>query len=274
MHRNKPPALGLQLDRCDVCGDKTHRARLVRTQVEFLELAASNYIIQSSYDGSHWTTDDTAGLGAISVGANADWQRLSLDSDNDLTELNGAETFGIGTKIETTVETDDLTSWDSLVFSAEVGPYHRSTVPAIKVELGVHETGAGTGYLALATWYINTQTRVWWTATTAELAAAAVDLTLFGLRITVNRPGTGIGFGLPRSDWWADRMQLEKNVTVPGQFVRTTGSAVDNTTDRTVMTERKVCPRCCERILSKSNRFGKTNESPIDDPVETWAQEI
>ena len=29
-----------------------------------------------------------------------------------------------------------------------------------------------------------------------------------------------------------------------------------------------------ERILSKSNRFGRTDESPTADPVDTWAQEI
>ena len=261
MHRNKPPALGLQLDRCDVCGDKTHRGRLVRTQVEFLELAASNYIIQSSYDDSHWTTNDTADLGAISVGANADWQRLSLDSDNDLTELNGAETFSGGKKIYTTVATDNLNSWDSMVFSAEVGPYHRSTTPDITVTLQVNTIASPP--IDVRAWTINTQTRAWWTTTRDELAALGANPADCGFTIL------GVG-----GSWWADRMQLEKHATVPGPFVSTSGSAVDNTTDRTIMTERKVCPRCCERILSKSNRFGRTDESPVDGPVDTWAQEI
>jgi len=263
MRRNKPPALGLQLDRCDVCGDKTHRGRLVRTQVEFLELAANNYIIQSSFDDSYWVTNDTADLGAISVGPNADWQRLSLDSDNDLTELNGVETFSTTKYIRSTVATDDPTSWDSIVFSAEVGPYHRSTTPDLSVEIGFRIIGVVPSYVSMRTWTINTQTRVWFTATPAELVAAGATLSTLGFYIA----GTG-------GHWWADRMQLEKNATVPGQFASTSGSTVDNSTDQTLMTQRQVCPNCVERILSKSNRFGRTDESPVDGPVETWAQEI
>ena len=89
-------------------------------------------------------------------------------------------------------------------------------------------------------------------------------------------PSVVVGFYITvtGSNWWADRMQLEKNATVPGQFVKTSGSTVSNTTDQTLMTQRKVCPNCVERVLSKSERFGRTDESPIDGPVETWAQEI
>ena len=261
MRRNKPPALGLQLDRCDVCGDKTHRGRLVRTQVEFLELAANNYIIQSSYDGSHWDTTDTADLGAISVGANADWQRLTLDSDNDLSELRGAETFSTGKRIYTTVASDDLTSWDSMVFSAEVGPYHRSTTPDLTVTLMVNTIASPP--IEVRVWTINTQTRVWWTATPAEVAVLGADPADCGFTISV-----------AGGHWWADRMQLDKDATVPGQYVKTSGSTVSNTTDQTLMTQRQVCPNCVERVLSKSERFGRTDESPIDGPVETWAQEI
>jgi hypothetical protein len=270
MRRNKPPALGLQLDRCDVCGDKTHRGRLVRTQVEFLELAANNYIIQSSYDDSYWGTNDTAALGAISVGPNADWQRLSLDSDNDLTELRGVETFSTGKRMQSTVASVDTTSWDSMVFSAEVGPYHRSTTPDITVYLEVLQTGATIPVATISTWRINTQTRVWWTLTPEELLAAmtAAFIPLPSLADMVFLIECSGGH------WWADRVQLEKNATVPGQFVSTSGSAVDNSTDQTLMTQRKVCPNCVERILSKSERFGKTDESPIDEPVEAWAQEI
>lgn len=263
MIRNKPPALARQLDRCDVCGDKTHRDSLVRTQVEFLELAANNYCIQSSYDASHWTTNDAAALGAISVGPNADWQRLSLGADNTLSELNGVQTFSTTKMIYTTVATTDLTSWSNMVFSAEVGPYHRSTTPDLSVVLGVYNIGTIGSLFPLKTWTINTQTRVWWTATPAEVLAAGAALTTVGFYIVA----TG-------GHWWADRMQLDKNATVPGQFVSTSGTAVDNSSDQILMTQRKVCNNCQELILSKSERFGKTDESPIDDPVETWAQEI
>ena len=263
MPSNKPPALGFQLDRCDVCGDKIHRSRLVRTQVEFLEKAGNNYVIQSSYDNSYWTTNDTADLGGISIGQNADWQRLSLSDDNVLTELRGAETFSTTKMIYTTAATDDLTSWDNMVFSAEVGPYHRSTTPSISVVLGVYNIGTLGSLFPLKTWTINTQTRVWWTATPAAVLAAGAALTTVGFYIAV----TG-------SSWWADRMQLDKDATIPGQFVGTSGAVVDNSADQQLLTQRKVCKNCIERILSKSNRFGRTDESPVADPVGTWAQEI
>lgn len=260
---NKPPANAWQLDRCDVCGDKYHRSSLVRTQVEFLEKAANNYIIQSSYDNSHWTTDDTAGLGGISIGPNADWQRLSLDGDNDFSEINGAETFSTTKMIYTTAALTDVTAWSNLTFSADVGPYHRSTTPSCSVVLGVYNIGTLGSLFSLRTWTINTHQRIWWTKTPAQVLAAGAALTTIGFYIAV----TG-------SSWWADRMQLEKNATKPGVFVSSSGSTVSNTTDQSLLTSRKVCSGCRERILSKSERFGRTDESPVDEPVETWAQEI
>ena len=68
--------------------------------------------------------------------------------------------------------------------------------------------------------------------------------------------------------------QLEKNAIEPGVFVSSSGATVSNTADQQLLTNRKVCSNCVERILSKSERFGRTDESPIDEPVETWAQEI
>ena len=68
-------------------------------------------------------------------------------------------------------------------------------------------------------------------------------------------------------------MQLEKDTTIPGQFVPTSGATVSRI-DATQMTVRKVCPNCLERILSKSERYAKTDESPVDLPVEPWIQEI
>ena len=50
---NRPEAKALQLDRCEVCGNKTHRSNLVRTQVEFLRVKSENYFTYSYYDGSY-----------------------------------------------------------------------------------------------------------------------------------------------------------------------------------------------------------------------------
>ena len=76
-------------------------------------------------------------------------------------------------------------------------------------------------------------------------------------------------------------MQAEANVSTmplqtgyPENFVRTSGSSVSNQSETQMMTQRKVCPNCAELILSKSEKYGRTDESPIDDPVDSWVQEI
>jgi hypothetical protein len=262
MSFNKPPTIAGQLDRCDVCGTKIHRNELVRTQVEFVLPEGSNYIVQSSYDGSHWTTDDSADLGGISVGVYADHQRLSLADDNTFTELNGAQTFSSGKKIYTTVACTNPTSWSSLCFSAEVGPYHRSTSPSMTVSLGVFDIGSPSTLYEIKEWTGNTQRRMWWTATPSEITAAGATLGTLGFYIKVT--GTA---------WWADRLQLEKNATSPGNFIKTSGTAIDRT-EETSMAVRKVCPSCLEPLFKKSEKYGRPSEAPVAVPVTNWIQEI
>jgi len=262
MPTNVPPSLARQLDRCDVCGIKIHRDELVRTQVEFMLGEGSNYIVQSSYDGSHWTTDDDADLGGISLGPYLDNQRLSVAEDGTITELNGAETFSTTKMIYTTVACDDPSSWSSMVFSCEAGPYHRSTTPETVFTFGVYNIGDTANLFQMKSWTTSSQRRIWWTATPSEVQAAGATLSTLGFYIV----GTG-------SSWWADCFQLEKNVTKPGNFIQTSGSTIDRT-ESSSMTVRKVCPRCIEPILSKSQQFGRPNEVPVAMPVAEWIQEI
>ena len=264
--RNKPPALGLQLDRCDVCGNKIHRRELLRTQVEFLDKKAENYLNHSSYDGTYWVVDDAADAGAISYGNRCDNVRIVFDADYNESYLNGVQTWtGNGTMRMASLS-PAFGATAVAVFSAQVGPSEQSTSPDMTVVVGICNDD-GTSKQAIKTWSINTTTRVY-------LAETAGALEGYGL-------GSGRQFYYyiqvtNSDDWWIDEMQLEANPTdsVPEVFVRTSGSLVSNQSDRTLMTQRKVCKDCAELVLSKSERFGRTDESPIDEPVETWAQEI
>ena len=82
--------------------------------------------------------------------------------------------------------------------------------------------------------------------------------------------------------WWIDEMQYEVNVQslptsaegMPENFVRTAGATASNQSERGLVTTRKVCPSCRETVLRKSEKFGRQDESPVDDPVETWNQEF
>ena len=265
MKRNKPTANAWQLDRCDVCGDKYHRSSLVRTQVEFLEEKAENFFNYSSYDGTYWVVDDASDGGNESYGNRCDNVRLSLDDDNDFSYINGVQTWtGDGT-FRSTTRSPSANASTVLTFSAIVGAHEQNTSPEMTVVMGVTNSD-GSVKQAIRSWTINTMTRVWFSETAGDLADYGLgsdEEQYFYIQVTND------------GDWWIDELQLEGNTTagMPERFIRISGDYTQ-IADRSLMTSRKVCSNCVERILSKSERFGRTDESPIDEPVETWAQEI
>ena len=131
MIRNKPPALAMQLDRCDVRGDKYHRADLVRTQVEFLDMAAENYFEESSYDGTFWVVDTAADTSTVSCGNRCDNVRTTLDSDNDISYINGVQTWTGDGVFRSETEIGAFTSTDDITFSAQAGPHEQNETPEI-----------------------------------------------------------------------------------------------------------------------------------------------
>ena len=267
MRRNRPPALGLQLDRCDVCGDKYHRGDLVRTQVEFLDLKAENYFDYSSYDGTYWVVDTASDTANISYGNRCDNVRTTLDSDNDISYLNGVQTWTGDGVLRTASEIGSWNANSDLTFSAQVGPHEQNTDPEMTVSIGITNND-GSVTQEISSFTISGTTRVWFNEEVATLEAYGLGDTpyYFFFYIEITNDGA----------WWIDEMQLEANTTTgePEVFVRCSGTSASNQSDRVLMTSRKVCNSCSEYILSKSERYGRTDESPIDDPVDTWTQEI
>ena len=267
MRRNKPPAIAMQLDRCDVCGDKYHRADLVRTQVEFLDMAAENYFEQSSYDGTFWVVDTADDTSTISCGNRCDNVRTTLDSDNDISYINGVQTWKGNGVFRSETEIGAFTNTDDITFSAQAGPHEQNETPEMTVELGITNND-GTVTQAIKTFTISGSTKVWFNEEVATLEAYGLGDTAYYFFFYISITNDGA--------WWIDELQLENNTVdgMPGNFTRASGTAVDSYDERILMTSRKVCKNCAEYILSKSERFGRTDESPIDDPVDTWAQEI
>ncbi len=256
-------AIAWQLDRCDVCSKKVHRRDLVRTQVEFLAPAGSNYLTYSSYNTSGWTTDGSiTDRSTISVGPYADRARVRVADDNTLTEILGSQTWsGSGYFYSDTAI--DGSAWTSLVFAADVGPYHRSTAPSTTFTLSLCNDGGG-GAVSLASFTTMGDMRAWGTINIADLPEDKTSSTLY-FRIDA-APQTS-------QYWWVDRIQVAKDVTSLGTFIPTSGSSVDRD-DTTMMTVRKVCTSCREQILSKSERRGKIAEIRTDQPVAVDMQEI
>ena len=257
---NKPPVLGRQLDRCDVCGDKWQKNALVRTQVEFLDKKGENYALQSSYDGTYWTCD-ASDAGTVSYGNRCDNARLSLGDDNTLSYINGVQTWeGDGTFRQAS-DSINAAPTSYVTISAQVGPWERNTSPDMTVVVGECDSD-GNNKVAIKTWNINTTTRVWGTSLFGDLT---------------NTPDQYFYFQVTNDGkWWIDEMQFEVNTigNTPDNFRRTSGAVNVNSADTGSITTRKVCPDCFETVLKKSERFGKQNEKPVADEVDTVSQEF
>jgi hypothetical protein len=108
------------LDRCDVCGNKEHRKRLVKTQVRYLQPDGSNYLPYSSYNSSLWTCD-AINRSTVTTGVHADVSRVGVDADNDPTYVSGTQTWeGSGTYRQQTTAVD-VSGLTNFTVSAAMG---------------------------------------------------------------------------------------------------------------------------------------------------------
>ena len=255
-------AIGRQLDRCDVCGKKVHKVDLVRTQVAFLAPAGSNYLTYSSYNASGWTADTMSASTSTSIGVYADRSRVRTTDDNTSTGILGPTTWdGAGTLRSSSAIV--ASSWTSLVFAADVGPYERETDPSMTFLAGLCDSAGANKSQQLS---VTTKgaTRLWFTVDIADVPATLAAATLY-FYITTSST----------NEWWADRLQVIKDATcLQGQaFIPTFGASVDRV-DTASMTMKKVCGSCREPLLSKTNSRNRRPEKRSEEPVTTVIQEI
>ena len=261
MITNKPRAIGEQLDRCDVCGGKMHRSDLVRTQVEWLYPAHENYLAYSRYDGTFWVVDTASDAGSVSYGNRCDRARTTLSTANVISYLNGVQTWeGDGTFRCTSIPVSDWTDTDQVIFSFQIGPHEQNTSPEMTVVIGDCDA-SGNNKTALKTFVIAGCTRLSYTHT-----GAIADALQGCYYASVTNDG----------QWWVDELQLETDPlrTTPGVYVETSGTACAATAEASAISSRKVCPDCFETVLKKSTKYGRQHNSPVDDPVDNYAQEF
>ena len=269
MRYNKPPVRHHQLDRCDVCGDKVQRSDLVRTQVEFLRPKAENWFVQSSYDGTYWVVDTATDEGTVSYGNKCDYARLSLDTSNNFSYVNGVQTWSGNGVFRSGVAALDTSLGTTITFSAYIGPHLENTDPEMSIVMGICNSD-GSVKQPVRSWTIKGMSRIWFTETVDNLAAYGlgdgVSGTAFYYYISVTNDGK----------WWIDNLQFEVNTDdgKPETFVPSNGAYTSNQTPQAMITVRKVCPRCFEPLLSKSERYRRVNEKPVADPVPAEIQEI
>jgi hypothetical protein len=258
---SKPPVIGRQLDRCDICGKKVHKINLVRTNVEFLAPEATNYI-SSSETSSGWLTDGLANAGSISIGPYVDEARLSVGDDNTVTLINGVQTWdGAGSLLSGGAIVNDGV-WDTIVFSADIGPYERETEPEINISIGLCDSD-GSNKVEFASYKRSSGARMWFAATRAEVVSAGKNPNTVYFYITNSNA----------NKWWASRIQVERDATRPGAYAAVTTAGIDRI-DTPMMTMRKVCKSCYEPLLSKTNQYNRESEQRTDEPISVWIQEV
>ncbi len=267
---SKPPAIGRQLDWCQVCGRKIHRRDLVRTQVKWKSPAGQNYLKYSSYDTAYWVSGATK-AGDFAVGSTGNYARIRVPDDNTLVEIGGSATFtGTGSaQITKNIQAEaiDMSSWTSLVFSAHVGPwgpYDATTLPSQELTVILRlQSWDGTSKDSLVTRTILNGARIWGTINVADMTVTSSSVHV-GISVTA----------ASTAQYWIDDIMLEKDVTEPSQaIIKTKGTIITGVLDTTNLSVKRVCPSCKERLHKVSDLRGKPRRE-IEAPVSVDIQEL
>lgn len=265
-----PPAIARQLDRCDRCGRKVHKKDLIRSQIEFSPPLGENLFSYSSYDGTYWYLVDGTYQNDISIGPYADKARSKISLSNTLTEINGSATFyagtGTGQLNVMTSESLDVSSYDSIVFSVICGPYHANeSRDEMTLYFGFSD---GSDSYVSEVYTVTEMRKLWFYTTPQILDSKDVDSSAVYPYVLVNVVDYG------NNQLFLEDFQLTSNVTVPGEFIRTSGSAITRTTPTRSMVIEKLCEECRKiKILRRSTQRGNIPEGTEVEPP-TILQEI
>ena len=236
-----------RLDRCDVCQRKVNRDDLTVMTQQYGRSKGSNYFIWSQYNTALWTCNAT-NRSTISDGVRADESRVKVSLSNTSTE-SGVQTWsGTGTFRVVSGSGVDVSAWTSLTFACVVGPYQRATSPSLTVTIGLC-LADGTSPTVYKTYTGLTASReCWFTVNIADISATYSTSALY-FYVTVTPSSTEY--------YWIDELRLEKDVTTPTQWIRTSGAAVARTAFTKYVGSGKVCKDCRYELL-------KTDAEPQD----------
>lgn len=236
---------------CDYCGDWVAMSTLVRKRMRWLQPQGRNDFPYSEYDGTNFWVCGATYDGRTSIGTNAMAAHAIVNADNTVTNVDGSPTFtGSGTIRST--DATDISAWTSFVMAAEVGT-HQQSQSSLTIVLGLANSD-GSVLTPLRTFTSRgNKRRVWVTANIADLGAYATSTAYFYITTTVSVAG---------SKWFIDSMQLEKDATTPGQYVKTTGAATTYATDAMAEGMLVVCPKCRMPLVPRSKLRGIPHTEP------------
>ncbi len=219
-----------------------------------MQAECSNLLLYSGYDSTYWTASISPASVSDSFGTRCDFTRVSVSLDNTTSVINGVTTWESTGRFESAAV--DVSSLTDVCFSVVVGPHQESTSPELIITAGY--TDASSSDTTLVTRTTKSSERVWWSRPIGDI----VDNTS-ALQFWFNVASTG--------KYWWDDAQVE-DAENPGEFIKTTSASVVYDTDTPLMTVRKVCPRCRERLLRTSAIYTNHTAS-VDAPVPMEHQE-
>ena len=259
--------LARQLDRCDVCGKKIHRHRLVRTNMRFLQPAGSNYFAYSSYSSSYHSCS-ASDVSTITIGPHADKSRTRVDTDNTVSYVDGTQTWSGSGTFRTTTSVD-VSSLTNFTVSAAIGQQlswssNVASASDLTVAMGLCDGDGNNKALQRTFTGVNAMQRLWFTMAVADIESPLSSSGIY-VYFTVTIDGTDY--------WFIDDISLEGDKTSPDQFITTSGTAKTSQTATKKMTMVKVCSSCREPLLLESEQFGRPFEEE-EPPIGVDFQEI
>ena len=198
----------------------------------------NNYIPYSSYSASGWTCDTASDAGAISLGPLGHNSVAYVDSDNDVQEKNGSQTWEDSGTFRSIVGVD-VSSATTFVLSAQVGAYHYGT-QNLTVAMGFCDS-SGNNKSQQREFSVAGSKMCWFLADPSDIAAPLSSSDAYFYFTVTASSG---------QKWYVDMIRLEFNVTRPSNtFLRTNGASVSYTTDKVQLGAGKVCPKCFEHLM-------------------------
>ena len=205
--------MSTQVERCQICGKKQLRSKLVYKLMPFALPAGENQLLYSSYSSSFWTVDTSVEVGNVSMGLFASKYRPTVSAGGTSAEARGSYTLTSSGTFRSNVATD-VSSMTDICFSVHVGPYHAQTVQSLTVVLGLCDS-AGANKTATRSWTFKGGKKLWFTLPVADIAS---PLSSSGIYVYGDVTISGV------NDWWFDGAQLQDSQK-PSDFLPITAGA-------------------------------------------------
>lgn len=254
MAKHKPPVIQRMLDRCEVCGRKTHRKDLVLQSQEQLDLQGINLFPYSSYNTNGWDcTAVDAGQISYGTGVAAYMNTPSLGTTIEQPSMIGGTQTWNGSGVILSKTPVDASAFEDICVSAQIGVYEGSSIPDISIVTGLCDAGGNT-LEPIRTWtFVGSHRRIWFTIPKEDITSTSSALYVY---FSVTCLGK----------WWADEFQIEDSGK-PGTFIETSGAGKTVEADTRIYAGKKVCKECKRKKWELNPGVTKPEQA---DRWETW----